>query len=148
ALEFLAEAEQYKDTAALCVAHRAIGTTCFTTGEFAEALPHLKQARALYDPKKHINYRYQYGQDIGVAALCYLSWTLWHLGYADQAEETGAEAIKWAERAGHPHTLVYALCHARALMDVFRRRDDEMQSHAVTVVSLCAENGFSHWMSG
>src|SRR5262249_40045000 len=61
---------------------------------------------------------------------------------------TGAEAIKWAERVGHPHTLVYALCHARALMDVFRRRDDEMQSHAVTVVSLCAENGFSHWMSG
>ena len=73
-------------------------------GEFAEALPHLERARALYDRRKHVNYRYQYGQDIGVAAL-YLSWALWHLGYADQAE-AAAEALKCAEEVAHPHTLV------------------------------------------
>jgi hypothetical protein len=32
AAEFLAEAERHKDTAALCIAHRALGTTCVTTG--------------------------------------------------------------------------------------------------------------------
>src|SRR5262245_18575434 len=85
AAEFLAEAERHKDAAALCIAHRALGTTYLTTGEFAEGLHHLKRARTLYDSKHHACYRYQYGQDIGAAALCYLSWTLWHLGYVDQA---------------------------------------------------------------
>jgi predicted ATPase len=148
ALEFLAEAERHNNTAALCVAHRTIGTTCFTMGEFAQALPHLKRARALYDGTKHVNYRYQYGQDIGVAALCYLSCALWHLGYADQAQEAAAEAIKCAEYVTHPLTLVYALCHAGFLMDVFRRHDKEMQPCAATVISLCGENGFPHWKSG
>src|SRR5262249_57438527 len=47
AAEFLAEAERHKDTAALCIAHRALGTTCLTTGEFAAGLRHLRRARAL-----------------------------------------------------------------------------------------------------
>jgi class 3 adenylate cyclase len=49
AMEFLAEAERHKDTAALCIAHRMVGTTCVTKGEFATGLHHLEQARALYD---------------------------------------------------------------------------------------------------
>lgn len=147
ALDFLTEAEQHKDSAALCVALRAVGTTCFTVGEFAEALLRLQRARTLYDAKLHAKYRYQYGQDIGVAALCYLGWALWQLGYADQASKISVEAIKCAEAATHPHTMVYALCHARALMDIFGRRDDRMQSYVGDVVSLCNENGFSHWMS-
>ncbi len=39
--EFLKEAERHQDTAALCVAHRIVGTTYLTKGEFAAALPHL-----------------------------------------------------------------------------------------------------------
>src|SRR5262249_12043065 len=97
AAEFLVEAERHKDTAALCIAHRALGTTCVTTGEFAEGLHHLKQARTLYDSKHHARYRYQYGQDIGAAALCYLSWALWHLGYVDKASTVAAAAMKSAE---------------------------------------------------
>ena len=52
AAELLAEAERHEDTAALCIAHRALGTTCVTTGEFAAGLHHLTQARALYDLQK------------------------------------------------------------------------------------------------
>jgi AAA ATPase domain len=88
---FLVEAERHKDTAALCVAHRALGTTYVTTGEFAAGLRDLKRARALYDSQHHPRYRSQYGQDIGAAALCYLSWALWHLGYVDQASTVAAE---------------------------------------------------------
>ena len=49
AVEFLAEAERTDDTAVRCVAHRILGTTYVTMGEFATGLHHLKQARALYD---------------------------------------------------------------------------------------------------
>jgi predicted ATPase len=147
ATEFLTEAEQQNDTALLCIAHRIVGTTCVTMGEFAAGLHHLKRARALYDAQQHSSYRHQYGQDIGAAALCYLGWALWHLGYVDQASTVAAEAMKHAEGLSHPHTLAYTICHARAFMDLFKRRREDTQSYASLVVSLCTENGFSHWVN-
>jgi hypothetical protein len=105
ATEFLVEAERPNDTAVLCIVHRLLGATCVTRGEFAAGLHHLGRARALYNPEHHACYRHQYGQDIGAAALCYLSWALWHLGYVDQASAVAAEAMKHAEELSHPHTL-------------------------------------------
>jgi class 3 adenylate cyclase/predicted ATPase len=147
AAEFLAEAERHKDTAALCIAHRALGTTCLTTGDFAAGLHHLKRARTLYDSQRHACYRYQYGQDIGAAALCYLSWALWLLGYVDEASAVAAGAMKSAEGLSHPHTLVYTICHARAFIDFFNRRYEDIQSYADRIISICTENGFSHWIN-
>jgi class 3 adenylate cyclase/DNA-binding response OmpR family regulator/predicted ATPase len=146
AIEFLAEAEQRNDTALLCIAHRILGTTWMTMGEFASGLSHLERARALYDSEHHLRYRHEYGQDIGAATLCYLSWALWHLGYVDQASAVAAEAMKYAEQLSHPHTLVYTICHARGFMDLFRRHSEDAQSYG-RVVALCIENGFSHWVN-
>lgn len=143
--EFLKEAERLQDTAALCVAHRIMGTTYTTKGEFAAALPHLEQARLLHDPRHSL--QYQYGQDVGAAVLCYLSWALWHLGFIDQATLVAAEAVKRAEELPHPHTQVFTICHARGMMDIFRQRSEDMESYARSVVSLCREHGFSHWMA-
>jgi tetratricopeptide (TPR) repeat protein len=148
AAEFLAEAERYGDTAALCLAHRALGTTYVTMGEFVSGRGHLERARALYDPVHHPRFRFQYGQDIGATALCYLSWALWHLGYVDQASSVADEAVKRAEAISHPHTLVYTLCHARGMMDVFRRRTQDTHSYATVVSSLCSEHGFPFWAAG
>ena len=110
-------------------------------------LRHLEQARALFDHEQHARFRFQYGQDIGTAASCYLSWALWHLGHVDQAAKVADEAIRRAEALSHPHTLAYGLCHARAFIDIFRRQCEEMQSYARVIVSLCAEHGLSHWMN-
>ena len=63
ATEFLSEAENHDDTAALCLAHRALGTTYFTMGEFSAA------RKQLYDPDHHLRFRFQYGQDIGTTVL-------------------------------------------------------------------------------
>jgi len=147
AAALLAEAERHDDAGALCLAHRTLGTTYVTTGNFAPGLRHLERARALYEPERHVRLRHQFGQDIGAAALCYLSWALWHLGYVDQASEVADEAVQRAQESSHPHTLVYTICHARGFMDIFRRRADHMQSYADMVVSLCAEHGFSHWIN-
>ena len=147
AAEFMAEAEQTTDVAIQCIAHRIVGTTHLTMGEFATAWNHLKRARVLYDPKRHAGHRHRYGQDIGAATLCYLSWALWHLGYVDQASEAATEAMNLAEKLSHPHSLVYTICHARGFMDLFRRRNEDMQSYAGLVISICNENGLSHWVN-
>ncbi len=144
--EFLKEAERHQDPAALCVAHRIAGTTYLTKGEFTAALAHLQQARSLFDSRQPL--QYQYGQDVGAAVLCYLSWALWQLGSIDQASRVAAEAMKRAdELANHPHTQVFTICHARGMLDIFQQRAGDMMSYARSVVSLCREHGFSHWMA-
>jgi class 3 adenylate cyclase/predicted ATPase len=148
AAEFLAEAERCGDTGALCLAHRAMGTTYVTMGEFAAARRHLEQARALHDPDRPSQEAFHYGQDIGATVLCYLSWALWHLGYVEQASEVAADAVRRAEAIPHPFTLVYTLCHARGMMDVLRRRSEDTQSYAGVVMSLCAEHEFPFWAAG
>jgi DNA-binding response OmpR family regulator/class 3 adenylate cyclase/predicted ATPase len=141
------EAQRRDDPAALCIAHRALGTSSLAGGDFEVALQHLEQARALHDPKYHSDLRHQYGQDIGAAALCYLSWALWHLGFVDQATRIADAAARRAEDVAHPHTLVYTICHARGFMNIFGRRSDGLQYWADQVVVQCAEHGFSHWMN-
>ena len=145
AVDFLTEADQTLDTAIQCIAHRIVGTTHVTMGEFATGLHHLERARALYDSEHHAGYRHQYGQDIGASMLCYLSWALWHLGHIEQASDAATEAMRLAEKRSHPHTLVYTICHARGFIDLFRRRYEDMPEYAGLVVSICNENGFSHW---
>ncbi|HMF24068.1 MAG TPA: AAA family ATPase, partial [Pseudolabrys sp.] len=146
AVEFLAEAERHNDPAARCIAHRIVGATCVRAGEFADALRHLQRARALYDSQHHGCYRFQYGGDIGVTALCYLSLALWHLGYVDQASQVAAEAKRRAEELSHPLTLVFAICFG-GLLDLFRRRREATQLYAGLITSLCTENAFLHWIN-
>jgi class 3 adenylate cyclase/predicted ATPase len=148
ATEFLSEAENRDDAAALCLAHRALGTTYFTMGEFPASRKHLERAQRLYDPEHHLQFRFQYGQDIGTTVMCYLSWALWHLGYIDQASQLASEAVKRAEEISHPFTLVYTLCHARGMMDVFRRQSDDTQSYTGVVKSFCSEHEFPFWGAG
>jgi class 3 adenylate cyclase/predicted ATPase len=148
AAEFLAEAERHDDTASLCLSHRTLGTTYVQMGEFAAGRQHLERALELYDPEHHSQSKYLYGQDIGATALSYLCWALWHLGYVDQATAIAAEAKKRADALSHPFTLVYTICHALGMMDVFRRCSEHTQSYAQTVISTCTEHDFPFWAAG
>jgi predicted ATPase len=148
ALEFLAEAEQHDETDSLCLSHRTLGTTYVQMGEFAAGRQHLERARELYDPEHHSQSKYFYGQDIGATALSYLCWALWHLGYVDQAAAVAAEAKTRAEASSHPFTLAYTICHARGMMDIFRRCPEDMRSYANTVISICTEHDFPFWAAG
>jgi predicted ATPase/class 3 adenylate cyclase len=148
ALEFLTEAERHDDTAALCLSHRTLGTTYVQMGKFAAGRQHLERARELYDSERHSQSKYLYGQDIGATALSYLCWALWHLGYVDQAAAVAAEATKRAEALSHPFTLAYTICHARGMMDIFRRCAKDTRSYANTVISICTEHDFPFWAAG
>jgi predicted ATPase len=148
AAEFLAEAERHDETASVCLSHRALGTTYVQMGEFGAGRQHLERARELYDPEHHSQSKYLYGQDIGATALSYLCWALWHLGYVDQAAAVAAEATKRAEALSHPFTLVYTICHARGMMDIFRRWPQDTRSYANTVISICTEHDFPFWAAG
>jgi predicted ATPase len=148
AVEFLAEAERHDESASVCLSHRTLGTTYVQMGEFAAGRQHLERARELYDPEHHSQSKYLYGHDIGATALSYLCWALWHLGYVDQAAAVATEATKRAEALSHPFTLAYTICHARGMMDIFRRCPEDTRSYANTVISVCTEHDFPFWTAG
>jgi class 3 adenylate cyclase/predicted ATPase len=148
AAEFLAEAERHDETDSLCLSHRTLGTTYVQMGEFDAGRQHLERARELYDPEHHSQSKYLYGQDIGATALSYLCWAQWHLGYVDQAAVVAAEAKKRAEASSHPFTLAYTICHARGMMDIFRRCPEDTRSYANAVISICTEHNFPFWAAG
>ena len=148
ATEFLAEAERQNLPSTLCLSNRTLGTTYIQMGEFEAARFHLEKAEALYKEGLESAQLYQYGQEIGATALCYLSWALWQLGHVDQAADVATRAVAYAESLAHPHTLAYTICHAQGMLDIMRRSSSETLVYAQKVISLCNEHGFPFWGAG
>jgi predicted ATPase len=102
---------------------------------------HLEKAIALYDEHLHTPLTSRYmGIDTGVHSQANAAFTLWHLGYLDQAIERWNAALALARRLAHPHTLVWAEYIFAAMQQHLR---DVRASHnrAEYVIALCAEHG-------
>ncbi len=99
-------ARSIQDPSLLLEAHDALGTTLLFLGEFAPAREHLEQGIALYDPRQHHSLTFLYGgEDPGAVCLLWASWTLWMLGYADQALKRSQEALTLAHELADPYNL-------------------------------------------
>jgi hypothetical protein len=58
--------------------------TLMHQGEFGPVIEHYEKALALYDPEHHREDAF-FTQNAGVALRCFGAWTLWFLGFPDQA---------------------------------------------------------------
>jgi predicted ATPase/class 3 adenylate cyclase len=132
--------------ALLLEAHHALGQYLYFMGDFSNAREHFEQAIALYDPRQHSSLAYLYGQDPGMACLSYLAWTLWFLGYADQALERSAEALTLAHDLAHPVSLAFAQDFAAALHQL-RREVHLTRERAEFAIALSSEQGFQFWLT-
>jgi predicted ATPase len=139
-------AQQVRDAYMLCVAHRALGATLFFLGDPASAYTHLVQGIALYDPQQHRVHAFLYGEDTGVVCRSHAAWTLWWLGYPDQALVQSHEAVTLAQQVAHPFSLGYALSFA-AFFHQFRREVCATQGRAEATMTLATEQGFPVWMA-
>ena len=120
------------------------GSTVVLSGD-AQAHEHFAQSIALYDPQRHRTLAFAYGQDPGVAALMLDAWTLWILGYPDQALRRSHEACTLAEDLAHPYTLAYVSVML-AMFHQYRRDPEEARRHAEAATRLCREQGFPSWL--
>jgi predicted ATPase len=87
-----------------------------------------------------------YGQDPEVAGLSFLAWTLWLLGYPDQALARAEEAIRRAQALSHPFSLAYALTWA-AVIRQHRQEVQATQERAEAVITLSTAQGFTHLLA-
>ena len=124
----------------------AKGCTQFWLGEIAPARDTLECGLALYVRNEHSALVAVYSQDPRVVSLLYRSWTLWFLGYPDQAVASSVEAIDWAQQLAHPFSLAFAWNYA-AEVHRLRRELAMTGVHADAALKLSAEQGFPFWLA-
>jgi predicted ATPase/DNA-binding winged helix-turn-helix (wHTH) protein len=148
--EQLLRAQSAHDPALLAYARLARGATSYWMGKFLPAREYLESAITLYDPERHRPLIFSYGYDAGVASLSYAAWTLWLLGYSDQALKRSHEALALAQRLSHPLNLAHAELFVGVLRQ-YRREVRAAQANAESVIAHSAEHGLTDywgWATG
>jgi len=137
-------AQRLHDPASLLRAHNTLGVTLFYLGQFGSARAHLEQGITLYFPQQRRSLTFV--QDPLVSCRAYAAWTLWHLGYPDQALQRSHEALALARELSHPFSLAQALFFVTSVFH-HRREVQKAQEQAEMVISLSLEQGFPFWLS-
>jgi len=144
----LSLAQRMEDPLRVAIARWLLGVYLLNMGELELALEHLEHVIAFYDPQQHASLAFTLAQDPGVSALAWASWTLWLLGYPDQALERSREALALAHELDHPFTLGFALSMAGAFFHQFRREDQTARERNEAMLQLSTEKGFPLFVAG
>jgi predicted ATPase len=106
--EFLSRSRVLSDPVLLMVAHRVMGSTLLTIGDFQSSADHFEETIKLSIGKGKHPLSGLYMVEPQVASLLLLSWDLWILGHADKSLLRVSEALTLAQDLGHPYTLAFA----------------------------------------
>jgi adenylate cyclase len=108
--QMLEIAQHQSNTTYLVLAHMVLGLNLLFLGKLTSAPTHLEQMIARFDPRLRPEFLAGFvGVDPGAFGLGSLGYTLWFLGYPDQAIKRQDEAIVLARSLAHPYSLAFAL---------------------------------------
>jgi adenylate cyclase len=88
-----------------------------------------------------------HGVDLGVVCLCHAAFTLWLLGYPDQALHRSHATLALAQTLRHPYSLAFGLTWVTMLHQV-RGEVTATQEQAATLIALCTEQVIPYWLAG
>jgi class 3 adenylate cyclase/predicted ATPase len=145
--QLLGRAKIADDPDLLLYARMALGVIAYWMGEFLPGKKHFEDAISVYDPDRHGPLVLRYGGiDLGMVCLTHDAWTLWQLGYPDQALKRGNEALALGRRLSHP--LSNAQCdYFVGILRQYRRDAHGVQEIAEGVIAQSAERGFVQFLS-
>jgi len=106
--EFLSKSRETSDNILLMVAHRVMGSTLLTIGEFQTSRRHFEESIALSKSGEKQSVYIRYMVEPQVASLLLLSWDLWFLGYPDQSLARVCEALALAQDLAQPYSIAFA----------------------------------------
>ncbi len=138
-------AQQAHDPALTVMAHYALGYTWCLLGMLPAARTHLEAGIARYTPDQRHAPVFRTGQDLGVGCRAYVAWTLWLLGYPEQALARVHEALTLAHELAHAYSLAFARCWV-ATVSQFCRDVPAVHEHTEAAVTLATEQGFPLWI--
>jgi DNA-binding winged helix-turn-helix (wHTH) protein/tetratricopeptide (TPR) repeat protein len=142
AKDLLSVAQRADDPAAVMVGHAVLGLTSYWLGELVFAHANLEQAVALYDPE-HAHLAFVYGLDPALDALGYDGYTLWQMGYSDQALHQAERGLAIAQTASHPNRLSTALNYL-AIAHMLRQENEMAIARAEDAVGLANKEGLPY----
>jgi len=137
--QLLPKAEKLQARELLQSVHYGMGAVLFYLGELPQALTHLELAMTLYDPEKR---RFPASEDPGVGSLGIAAFSLWALGYPDQARDRVQESLVLAQKLSYPFSISIALERA-AVLSQRRREAEATQEQAEALIALADEQGFT-----
>ena len=142
--ELLQLAEQSQDDGFIMEARFCLGVSLMYVGNPTESRDQLQRAFELYDEERCRFHSQFTGQICGPILLSYLSLSLWHLGFPDQALRTGQQAVDLAKELGHPFTEGFVQYHFGWLNDYFGDAQT-VQRCGDEGYTISHEGGFALW---
>ena len=121
----------------------AIANVIMHQGDMETAVRQMDACRAEYDQLEH---RPDAVQDPGVMCLCYSAWSLWQLGFPDQALERVLAVVARAEHLKHKFSIGEAYGF-RASVHHFRGESELALQSAERAIEICEECGFVVWLA-
>lgn len=135
-------AQSLQDPKLLVGGHQIMGNALFLKGQFAAARTHLEQSLARYDPQEE--YVLNLPDDPGVIVSACLGWTLWLLGFAEQALVRSQAAVKLAQGfANRPYPEAMALFFL-AMLHSLRRDAAAARQTVEAAIALATKHGFPY----
>jgi predicted ATPase len=131
-----------RDPMQILLARIVMGEAATWRGEFSQARECLEEAIERHDPQGFRNREDFFLQaDPGSWALDNLGWTLWHLGYPEQALTRSREAVAVPRELSRPFSEANALVYANQV-HWFRGESRALLEGAEALIALSSEQGF------
>ena len=140
--ELLELAERRDESSPYVMAHYALSLTRFFVGDLRLSKDHSEEVIESDQPTQLL----RVGQDLGVGCRAYLAFTLWALGYPDQALERVRDALELATQLNHLYSDAFALV-VMSIVCHFRREEKEAYQYAEGAVTLSSEQGFAQLLA-
>jgi predicted ATPase len=146
AQQSLALAERQQDIGGILAGHGYLCSAWFFHGHPAQSHEHCEQTMRRYDCEQHRSLAFDYGLDSGVLALAIGAWSLWYLGYPEQARKRCEAAVTLARQVDHPYSLAWAL-NAASWLHWYRQEGQMAYELADEAIVLATEQDFPHWVA-
>ncbi len=146
ATDFIKLARGADDPVALHAALVVMGVSSYWLGEFEIANSHFEEGMSLFSPERHRDVAFIYEPDPTAGGLGYWGFTLWSLGYPDQALQKTERMLGLAQELTllHPSSLAMSLGHA-ATVHSFRGETSMALARAEAGLALAKEHGLRGW---
>jgi predicted ATPase/DNA-binding winged helix-turn-helix (wHTH) protein len=141
--QLLPIAERRQDSILMMEAHRALGMSLMAMGNYSTALEHLNES-TFYESFYREPHFLLTGNNSKVMSLCFAGWSLWSLGFPDQALERINEGLAMAREHSHSQSLIAAL-YLATIVHQLRGEATLAEQRAEAVIALAQEQGLPMW---
>ncbi len=143
-------AEEQRAPLRRALARRALGTTLFFLGRFADAARELSEGIAIDDAvaawEDDRADLLLYTERPGVVCRLYSAWAWWFLGCPDRALATIEAGFALGQRLAHDHSLAFALSFG-AILHGFRREFAPALARADAALEMASERRLPQWLA-